>query len=181
MRRATKREDDVLDNEISKTKLKEQMDQLQDLGLELVSLSKGQLDKFDIPDSLRDAIKFAKTINSNRALKRQNQYIGKLMRSVDEAYIRERLSFVRGDSALETKVLHDCEKWRDKLIESDNTLNVFIEKFPDCDITELRQLIRVVRQEIALNQNKSYRKLFQFIRTVLDAKSSNIKEEGEVL
>ncbi len=179
MRRATKIEENDLDTEISKTKLKEQMEDLQDLGLELVNLSKGQLDKFDIPESLREAIKFTKTINSNRALKRHNQYIGKLMRSVDAEYIKERLSFVRGDSALETKVLHDCEKWRDKLLESDNTLSVFIEKYPNCDITELRQLIRVVRKELELNQNKSYRKLFQFIRVTIEAKSINIIEKDE--
>ncbi|MCE2706453.1 MAG: DUF615 domain-containing protein [Proteobacteria bacterium] len=150
--------------EISKTKIKAHMEELQDLGMALAKLSKSQLEKFELPDTLREALKSAKTINSNRALKRNNQYIGKLMRSVDEAYIRQRLSFVMGDSAVGARILHDCEAWRDKLIESDTALDDFIAKYPDCDITELRQLVRIIRKEIQLSQNKNYRKLFQFIR-----------------
>ena len=160
--------EDLLIPEISKTKIKAHMEELQDLGLALIELSKNQLDKFDLPDTLKEAIRFTHKITSNRALKRQKQYIGKLMRDVDEEYVRARLSFVLGESAQETKVLHDCEAWRDKLIESDNVLNAFIEKFSNCDITELRQLIRIVRKELSLNQNKNYRKLFQLIRKEIE-------------
>lgn len=150
--------------QISKTKQKEHMKNLQDLGLELVKLSNEKLAKVGLSDALLDAIKFAKTINSNSALRRHYQYIGKLMRSVDEGYVRERLALVLGESGLATKILHDCERWRDLLLESDNTLNIFISKYPNTDITELRHLIRLVRKELSLGQNKHYRGLFQFIR-----------------
>ena len=150
--------------EVSKTKLKEKMDDLQDLGIALVKLSKDQLAKLELNDTLFEAVKFAKSINSNSALRRHYQYIGKLMRSENEEYIRERLSFVMGESRAGAKILHECEKWRDKLLESDATLNTFILKYPNSDITELRQLIRSVRKELDLGQNKHYRKLFQFIR-----------------
>ena len=162
-------DDNSLNLEISKTKIKAHMDELQELGMALMELSRNQLNKFDLPDVLIDAIIFANKISSNRAIKRQRQYIGKLMRDVDEDYVRSRLAFVLGESAQETKILHDCEAWRDKLLNSDDALNAFIAKFPNCDITELRQLIRIVRKEQELSQNKNYRKLFQFIRREIES------------
>lgn len=156
--------DNQIEGGVSKTKLKQHMEVLQDLGLALVKLSKEQLAKFDLSDTLLEAIKFAKIINSNSALRRHYQYIGKLMRSADENYIRERLSLVTGESRELVRIQHECEAWRAKLLESDNTLNLFILKYPSSDITDLRQLIRSVRKELELGQNRNYRKLFQFIR-----------------
>jgi ribosome-associated protein len=152
------------DEIISKTKLKKQMDDLQQLGLELVRLSDKQLAQFELGDSLLEAIKFARTIKANGALRRHCQYIGKLMRTVDEVYVRETLLVVMGESHHNTRILHECEQWRDKLLASDDELNLFIAKYPNTDITELRQLIRSVRKELIAGKNKNYRGLFQLIR-----------------
>ena len=76
----------------SKTKRKQQMDELQKLGMQLVDLSKDKLSKIDLPEPLLDAIKLAQKITANGAIRRQNQYIGKLMRSVDAEYIQTKLA-----------------------------------------------------------------------------------------
>ena len=149
---------------ISKTKLKKQMDDLQQLGMELVKLSDNQLAQFQLDDSLLEAIKFARTIKANGALRRHCQYIGKLMRTVDENNIRETLLVVMGESHHNTRILHECEQWRDKLLASDEALSAFIAKYPNTDITELRQIIRSVRKELLAGKNKHYRGLFQLIR-----------------
>ena len=158
-----------IENDISqdlcKTKIKQHMNSLQDLGIKLVGLSKNQLAKFDLEEQLVDAIKLAKTITSHSALKRQYQYIGKLMRDCDEEYIRKRLAFVQGESEAVVCLQHDCEKWRNELIANDEALELFIQTYKSCDITTLRQLIRNARKELTLGQNKHYRKLFQFIST----------------
>lgn len=76
---------------LSKTQLKKQMEDLQKLGTRLISLKESQLLKLELPEELFEAIKFAKTITSNGALRRQYQYIGKLMRGVDAISIQEKI------------------------------------------------------------------------------------------
>ncbi|MFN8770088.1 MAG: ribosome biogenesis factor YjgA [Neisseriaceae bacterium] len=161
--------DESTKEDFSKTKLKKHMEQLQKLGIELVKLSDAQLSQFELSDALLDAIKFAKTINSNGALRRHYQYIGKLMRNVDEEYIRDRIALVMGESRLATKIQHDCENWRHLLLESDDALNNFISKYPNTNIAELRQLVRSVRKELKSGQNKHYRELFKFIRELIQS------------
>ena len=68
---------------VSKTQMKKQMDVLQDLGMELTELSSETIKKLTLPEDLLDAIREYKKITSNSALKRQRQYIGRLMRDID--------------------------------------------------------------------------------------------------
>ncbi len=152
----------------SKTKRKEQMHEIQKLGVELTTLSKDQLAKLDLPDILLDAIKLAQKITSNGAISRQRQYIGKLMRDVDVEAIQDKLMYIRGESIKSTKLLHLSQKWREDLLDSDDTINQFIAQYSDFDIGELRQLIRQVRKERENLQNRNYRNLFQFIRNIIE-------------
>ena len=64
----------------SKSQRKREMTALQDLGGELVALSKERLAKIDMPERLRDALLEAQRITSHEARRRQMQYIGKIMR-----------------------------------------------------------------------------------------------------
>ena len=153
------------DINISKTKMKEHMESLQSLGVELIKLSNVQLKKLNLNEELQTAIIFAKTIKSNSALRRHYQFIGKLMRNIDEAELKEKLLMLNGTSKLSIKIQHDCEKWRDLLIEEDATLDEFILKYPHANITELKQLIKIVRKEMTVSKtNKQYRTLFQYIK-----------------
>lgn len=160
---------DLLSDEalVSKTQAKKHMEELQDLGIALVKLRPDQLAKFGLSDSLFDAIILAGKINSNGALRRQYQYIGKLMRSVDEDMVKAKLNEITGDSAFATRLLHLGEKWRERLLADDHELNNFIAEYPKIDISQLRSLIRTVRKEIEHGQNRNYRKLYQFIRETL--------------
>lgn len=160
--------DDQLGNSTSKTKRKEQMEELQDLGVKLIDLSLEQLNRFDLPSTLFDAIKLAKTLKANGAIRRQNQYIGKLMRDIDTTLIRDRLDELNGISSKSTAILHLCENWRDQLLDSNDKLNEFIHAYPHCDINALRTLVRVVRKEQEAGQNRNYRKLFQLIRSTIE-------------
>lgn len=152
----------------SKTKRKQHMDYLQHLGMELVELSKQKLAKIELPDTLLEAIKLAQKITANGAIRRQNQYIGKLMRNVDATYIENKLHELNSDSVKSTKLLHDCEMWRKRLIKEDKELDAFVNTYSTSDIGQLRGLIRLCRKEQAENEIKSYRKLFKFIRDVIE-------------
>jgi ribosome-associated protein len=161
---------DINDTETrpSKTKAKRQMEDLQYLGMELVRLSRAQLAKFDLPDSLLTAIKEAQKITANGAIRRQNQYIGKLMRNVDAEAIQQKLDEINGKHLGSVRKLHDCEKWRARLLANDAELNLFVTEYTVGDINQLRTLIRQVRKELQQNKSHNYRKLFQFIREIID-------------
>ena len=68
---------------VSRTKKKQQVEELQKLGAALVDLPPVQLDALDLPALLLAAVREAQRITSHGARRRQMQYIGKLMRKVD--------------------------------------------------------------------------------------------------
>ena len=61
----------------SKSELKRQSRDLQDLGWELVELPMAGLEALDLPDDLRDAVMAGRRITSHGARVRQRLYIGK--------------------------------------------------------------------------------------------------------
>ena len=79
------------DTKPSKSAKKREYIALQKLGEQLVSLRTSDLASVPMSDSLREAILEARQITSNGALRRQKQYIGKLMRQEDPEPIRAAL------------------------------------------------------------------------------------------
>jgi ribosome-associated protein len=152
----------------SKTKIKKQMHELRDLGKELTELSKDQLAQLDIPDSLRDAIREMSGINKFGAQRRQIQYIGKLMREVDPLPILAKLDTWKGKSQQHTAYMHLLERWRGRLMESDNALTELLSAYPEADAQRLRTLIRNAHKEIENNRPpKNYREIFQVLREII--------------
>lgn len=85
--------DDHFDNEAydadiprppSKSQRKREATALQDVGAELVKLSSTQLKQIPLSEELLAAIKAAQAITQRGAHKRQLQFIGKLMRTLEE-------------------------------------------------------------------------------------------------
>ncbi len=68
---------------------------LQKLGEELITIKKSDLDSLPLQDALLEAVREARAIRSHGALRRQKQYIGKLMRQIDPEPIREGLRRLR--------------------------------------------------------------------------------------
>ena len=67
----------------SKSQLKRDSHALQAMGKELVEMSEGKLQKFNLPEALEEAIYEARRLKSREAKRRHLQYIGKLMRISD--------------------------------------------------------------------------------------------------
>lgn len=88
------------DEWVSKTQMKKQMNDLQALGMELTKLSSDTLKKIGLDEELFEAIATYKKITSNSALKRQAQFIGRLMRDTDPAPIEAYLAKLRGDNTV---------------------------------------------------------------------------------
>jgi ribosome-associated protein len=158
----------ALEERPSKTQRKREMTQLQALGEALVALSDQRLASLDLPERLRDAVLEAKRITSFGALRRQVQYIGRLMREIDATPIRAQLSVLEGQSSARTAWLHRLERLRERLLDDDDALTSLLAGHPAADAQQLRALIRNARRERALGKPpRAYRELFQALREIV--------------
>jgi ribosome-associated protein len=154
----------------SKSQVKREVEALQALGETLVKLPDAQFKRIELPENLRAAVAECRRITQNGALRRQKQYIGKLMRGIDPAPIQAQLDVFNGVSAAENAKFHQAEKWRDKLIADNEALTLFLNAHPDADVTHLRQLIRNARDEAARSKPpKAFREIFRVIREAMQA------------
>ena len=167
------------DNIISKTQLKQEAEAQQAIGKKLVDLPKDKLNKLNLEEALLDAILEAKRITSNGAIRRQLQYIGRLMRETDIAPIVEQLEKWEGKHQQENARFHTLERWRERLIqESTGTqsavLQEFVAVYPHADIQQLRTLIRNAQKEYTANKPpKSSRELFKLLREISEINSDH--------
>lgn len=166
-----RRQQTTIDDEsvVSKTRKKEEMHELQELGSALVELSRDQLKRIKLPDDLLAAILDWQRFTKHEARRRQLQYIGKLMRQSDPEPIRAGLALLRGESAVETARLHRLERLRERLLEDEQILHEIAETWPGADLTHLRNLRRnALKEKEASKPPKSFRAIFQVLQA-LDA------------
>lgn len=106
----------------SKSERKRQMHALQQLGERLVALPQAELDAINIEDErLREAVDQARRIKARGGLRRQLQFIGKLMRSIDSSTIEAALKARDQQHGNSVQRLHQIESARDKLLsDGDN-------------------------------------------------------------
>lgn len=175
--------------EQSRTDLKKESDRLQTLGEALVTLRADLLAKLELSDKLLDALAEARRITNFEGRRRHMQFIGKLMRQLDEATVaaaEAALEEQRRPSAAETLALHQAEQWRDRLIADDAALNDWMQLTPDTDTQQLRALVRQARKDAlavkekpgeAQRHGKAYREIFQLVRESLRAPSESPDHE----
>jgi ribosome-associated protein len=153
----------------SKTRRKQESHALQDLGEELVALSPEHLQKIEAPSALIEAVHEARRISKFGALRRQMQYIGRLMRDVDVEPIRAQLDGWKGRSAEDTARLHRIERWRTRLLGDETALGELIAAYPQADAQRVRTLVRNAQREAAAQKPpKSFRELFQALREIIE-------------
>lgn len=169
------------ENIISKTKLKQEADAAQDVGKKLVDLPKEKLNKLNLEESLMDAVLEAKRLTANGAIRRQMQYIGRLMRDTDVAPIVEQLAKWEGKNQEENARFHQMERWRTRLLESQDAVSEFLNLYPQADSQQLRTLIRNAQKEASAQKPpKSSRELFKLIRELtegLGAENENAEDD----
>ncbi len=154
---------------VSKTRRKKESEALQDIGVELVRLPRERLERLDLPDNLLAAILEARRITSHGAIRRQMQYIGKLMREVEVDPISEQLAAIRGESAAAKAEFHALENWRARLLADDAAVGEWLAAHPGTDIQTLRQLIRNARKEATEGKPpRSSRALFRMLRDLAE-------------
>jgi ribosome-associated protein len=161
-------DEDLVDLPPSKTKIKKQMLELQNIGEQLADLNKDQLKELELPESLRDAINEVKKMTKFGAINRQMQYIGRLMRDVETAPIIAKLEVWNGTSKQHITWLHQVESWRDRLLAEPDALTELLAAYPQSDAQRLRALIRnALKEKELLKPPKSFRELFQVLREII--------------
>ena len=168
----------------SKSELKRQMSELQKLGEELVEAPRERVKKVPMPEDVLDAILMCQTITNHEGRRRQMQFVGKKMRTLDEeevAIIQRTIEGWKGASKADTAFLHAMERRRDKLLADDTALPKLIEEYPQLDVQHLRTLIRNAKKEQAESKPpKAYREIFQILKD-LAKKPKALDEDGEEL
>ena len=173
----------------SKTDLKRESVELQKLGEDLLELRQDAMQQLvaqqHVPELLFEAIRDAKKITNFEGLRRQMQFVGKLMRKLDADQvqaIRAALDVQHNGSAEETLALHMAEHWRDKLLKDDQALADWLAAHPDTDSQQLRALVRQARKDglpdkTAVSQGafprqgRAYRDIFKIVRDHLSSQN----------
>lgn len=152
----------------SKSELKRQVNALQELGEALVNEPRDRVKRVPMPEDVRDAILECQTITNHEGRRRQMQFVGKKMRTLDEeevAAIQRAIDSWKGASKADTAAMHALERRRDKLLADDNALTTLLAENPELDVQHLRTLIRNARKEQAENKPpKAYREIFQILK-----------------
>ncbi|MFT3779996.1 MAG: ribosome biogenesis factor YjgA [Ottowia sp.] len=168
----------------SKTELKAQSAELQDLGEQLLTLRAGLFEPLALPARLVDALDELRRISNFEGRRRQSQFVGKQMRLLNDAQIaaiRAALEEQHKGSAADTLRLHAAEQWRERLLADDAAAGAWAAQFPGTDLQQLRALVRQARKDAppaaeanhaqttgqAPRHGRAYRELFQLLRDAL--------------
>ena len=169
----------------SKSEMKRQVDALQKLGEALVAEPRDRVKRVPMPEDVRDAILECQTITNHEGRRRQLQFVGKKMRTLDEAEIaaiQQAIDSWKGASKADTAAMHALERRRDKLLVDDKALTVLLAENPELDVQHLRTLIRNARKEQAENKPpKAYREIFQILKDLSkkDKKAASDEETDD--
>lgn len=152
----------------SKSQLKREMDALQKLGESLVNEPRDRVKRVPMPEDVRDAILECQQIKDHEGRRRQMQYVGKKMRTLEPdeiAIIQKTIDSWHGASKAETAAMHALERRREKLLADDQALTELLNRHPEVDVQHMRTLIRNARKEQAENKPpKAYREIFQILK-----------------
>lgn len=141
-----------------------------ELGEQLAAMTATQLGRLPIPEDLLSHIRETQRITSHGARKRQQAFLAKQMRKLDDEAldaIRDAMSKDGEAARRETAALHRVEALRDALLgeHGDAALTDLLTAHPQADRQQLRQLLRNVREERAKNKPpRAFRELFRVLR-----------------
>jgi ribosome-associated protein len=155
----------------SKSQRKRDAESLQKLGEELIALKDSELAQFDLPENLLNALQAARSISSRGGLKRQRQYIGKVMRSIDATSVINKLDELRRKHEINSGHFKQLEHWRDRILaEGNKAIDELLIDYPQADRQMLRQLQRNSQKEQQAGKPPAAaRQLFKYLRQLAES------------
>ncbi len=155
---------------VSKSQLKRDSKALQELGRKLAGYSPQRLAELPLEDALRDAITLAQKLHNKRgALKRQFQFIGKLLRGMEVQPILEAVDRIENADRYDRIRFHLAEQWRERVLdEGDPAIQELCAEYPELQRQALRQIRRNWQQANSDDRKARYaRALFREISPVI--------------
>lgn len=154
----------------SKSQRKRDMTGLQELGKDLTTLGKKQLDKLPLSDSLRTALnEYNRLPNSHEAKRRQLQFIGKVMRDSNHEEIQAELDKMRTPDHAQVRRAQLIEEWGERLLSGgEDDIGEFVTKWPLAERQALRQLMRNYSKENEEAARVHRRKLLNYIKEYIE-------------
>ena len=158
----------------SKSQKKRMQTALQDLGEQLIGLSDEKLASLSLDERLNYAIQEARRMKSHEAKRRQKQYIGKLMRDVDQEPIHALLSSLQGDDRRQKRIFANAERWRDRLVrEGHDALQAFATESGQASAALASLLADLQRATSDRSETTIRRNIFRHVHDALVAASKD--------
>jgi ribosome-associated protein len=153
----------------SKSQRKREMLALQKLGESLLALAPEQLERLDLPEDLAQAVRFYHTLKDKEAKRRQQQFIGTVMRRIDPEPVRQAMDELDQLRYRQAEEFHQVEEWRDALVDGDRgVLTELVDRF-GLDPQQVGHLARQAAAEKAGGKpSKNGRALFRLLRQSLE-------------
>ena len=153
----------------SKSERKREMLALQKLGESLLALAPEQLGRLDLPEDLAEAVRFYHTLRDKEAKRRQQQFIGTVMRRIDPEPLRHAMDELDQLRYRQAEEFHQLEQWRDALMDGDRGLLAeLVDRF-GLDPQQVGRLARQAAAEKAAGKpSKNGRALFRLLRQSLE-------------
>ncbi|MGB5624052.1 MAG: ribosome biogenesis factor YjgA [Gammaproteobacteria bacterium] len=162
----------------SKSQRKRESDALQALGEVLIDLPADALADAPIEEDLREAVMLARGLRKHGALRRQRQYIGKLMRQIEspqalQVFLQRRADLQQRDR----QRFHALERWRDRIIDEGAAAIDACAADTGADPSELRALAATVRdQNDDAQRKRAGRALFRYLNDLGQADDEHNSE-----
>ncbi len=155
----------------SKSHLKRESRSLQKLGEALIDLSPEDLEPLDLPERLLEALDDARRIRKHEALRRQRQYIGRLMREIDPEPVRQFLESRLSAAQENNRHFHAAEDWRQRLLEGGQSMIPACAEATGADPGALSDGLAAVLQAPSEPLRKAAsRELFRLLYRSIDSK-----------
>jgi ribosome-associated protein len=150
----------------SKTRLKQDATDLQQLGRQLTSYSSAVLRKLPLNEVLISSIEeYNRLPNSHGARRRQLQFIGKLMRDLDYDAIIKAIEDLENGHLRKKKKPTAIKLLCDAILESgDAGINAALDKYPQLERQTMRQLYREHNRAAETSRGKLKTKLQNYLQ-----------------
>lgn len=163
----------MTDAKPSKSQRKRTDLELQALGERLIGLPDELRRSLALDERLEEAIEAARHLTSHEAIRRQKQYIGKLMRNVDPTPIRALIADHDAAAGQDKRLFALAERWRERLLESGNALADFESEFGAGGAPLERLLAELAHAPNERSERRLRRELFREIHAALVARSAD--------
>ena len=150
----------------SKTQLKQEASNLQQLGQKLTAYSSAALRKLPLSERLISAIEEYKRLpNSHGAQRRQLQFIGKLMRDLDYDTIINAIEDLESSQLRKKQQPSTAKLLCEAILESgDTAINTALEQHPQLERQTMRQLYREYKRATDANRDKYKTRLQDYLQ-----------------